>query len=181
MKHFPRCSCSTWSLSCCFLLWLWFLTSCKHVHTVDAFTASTRRTVPKKAQADEEDEDEDFGDDDSFIDDDSEDVGDDSDYAPPVSDDSGKEDIKGLQKEAKAFLKRRKWTRSPFLLLLLVLKPFYVQRHTSLMRLNHLALQQLRPPQIYVQVGMSPKHTEDVVWIQFDWILPGWLYCFSLL
>ncbi|XP_044045360.1 aprataxin and PNK-like factor isoform X4 [Siniperca chuatsi] len=68
--------------------------------------ASTSRTVPRKPPAD--DEDEDFGDDDSFINDDSEDVGDDSDYVPPDSDDSGKEDIKGLQKEAKAFVKRRK-------------------------------------------------------------------------
>ncbi|XP_070837621.1 aprataxin and PNK-like factor [Chaetodon trifascialis] len=70
--------------------------------------ASTRRTVPKKTPADEEDEDEEFGDDDSFINDDSEDAGNDSDYVPPDSDDSGKEDIKRLQKEAKAFLKRRK-------------------------------------------------------------------------
>ncbi|XP_041790342.1 aprataxin and PNK-like factor isoform X2 [Chelmon rostratus] len=70
--------------------------------------ASTRRTVPKKAPADDEDEDEEFGDDDSFINDDSEDVGDDSDYVPPDSDESGKEDIKRLQREAKTFLKRRK-------------------------------------------------------------------------
>ncbi|KAM9362709.1 aprataxin and PNK-like factor [Symphorus nematophorus] len=70
--------------------------------------ASTRRTVPKKSYADDEDEDEDFGDDDSFINDDSEDVGEDSDYVPPDSDDSGKEDIKRLQKEAKAFVKKRK-------------------------------------------------------------------------
>lgn len=71
-------------------------------------TAYNTRTVPKKTPADDEDEDEDFGDDDSFINDDSEDAGDDSDYAPPDSDDSGKEDIKRLQKEAKAFLKKRK-------------------------------------------------------------------------
>ncbi|XP_049899737.1 aprataxin and PNK-like factor isoform X1 [Epinephelus moara] len=70
--------------------------------------ARTTRTAPKKTPADDEDEDEDFGDDDSFINDDSEDLGDDSDYVPPGSDDSGKEDIKGLQKEAKAFVKRRK-------------------------------------------------------------------------
>lgn len=81
---------------------------CQPVHTVYAFTASTRRTVPKKAPADDEDEDEEFGDDDSFINDDSEDVGDDSDYVPPDSDESGKEDIKRLQREAKTFLKRRK-------------------------------------------------------------------------
>ncbi|XP_073347593.1 aprataxin and PNK-like factor isoform X2 [Pagrus major] len=66
---------------------------------------STRRTVQKKTPANDGDEDED---DDSFIDDDSEDAGDDSDYAPPDSEDSGKEDIKRLQKEAKAFLKKRK-------------------------------------------------------------------------
>ncbi|XP_030587872.1 aprataxin and PNK-like factor [Archocentrus centrarchus] len=67
--------------------------------------ARTTRQVAKKAPDDEEDEDEY---EDSFINDDSEDVGDDSDYVPPDSDDSGKEDIKGLQKEAKAFLKKRK-------------------------------------------------------------------------
>ncbi|XP_040003171.1 aprataxin and PNK-like factor [Xiphias gladius] len=70
--------------------------------------ARTARTVPKGRPAGDEDEDEDLGDDDSFIDDDSEDVGDDSDYVPPDSDDSGKEDIKRLQKEATVFLKRRK-------------------------------------------------------------------------
>ncbi|XP_035515570.1 aprataxin and PNK-like factor [Morone saxatilis] len=64
--------------------------------------ARTTRTAPNKTSAD--DEDEDFGDDDSFINDDSEDVGDDSDYEPPDSD----EDFKGLQREAKALLKRRK-------------------------------------------------------------------------
>ncbi|TKS68776.1 Aprataxin and PNK-like factor [Collichthys lucidus] len=69
--------------------------------------AYTTRTIPKKTPADDEDEDEDL-EDDSFINDDSEDVGDDSDYIPPDSDDSGKEDIKRLQKEAKAFVKRRK-------------------------------------------------------------------------
>ncbi|XP_071773171.2 aprataxin and PNK-like factor [Centroberyx gerrardi] len=66
--------------------------------------ARSTRTAPRNPA---DDEDEDFGDEDSFINDDSEDVGDDSDYVPPDSD-SGKEDIKGLQKEAKAFLKRRK-------------------------------------------------------------------------
>ncbi|KAE8300646.1 Aprataxin and PNK-like factor [Larimichthys crocea] len=69
--------------------------------------AYTTRTIPKKTPADDEDEDEDL-EDDSFINDDSEDVGDDSDYIPPDSDDSGKEDVKRLQKEAKAFVKRRK-------------------------------------------------------------------------
>ncbi|KAM7394781.1 hypothetical protein PAMP_021564 [Pampus punctatissimus] len=64
--------------------------------------ARTTRTVPQKSPADVDD------DDDSFINDDSEDAGDDSDYAPPDSDDSGKEDIKELQREAKALLKRRK-------------------------------------------------------------------------
>ncbi|KAG8014510.1 Aprataxin and PNK-like factor [Nibea albiflora] len=71
--------------------------------------AYTTRTIPKKTPAGDEDEDEDEDlEDDSFINDDSEDVGDDSDYIPPDSDDSGKEDIKRLQKEAKAFVKRRK-------------------------------------------------------------------------
>ncbi len=89
----------------CDSFWIW---TC--LHCLFAFTASTRRTVHNKTPADDEDEDEDFGDDDSFINDDSEDGGDDSDYLPPNSDDSGKEDIKQLQKEAKGFLKRRKWT-----------------------------------------------------------------------
>lgn len=66
-------------------------------------TKKPARRVAKKTPADEDDEDED-----SFINDDSEDAGDDSDYVPPDSDDSGKEDIKGLQREATAFLKRRK-------------------------------------------------------------------------
>ncbi|XP_056228693.1 aprataxin and PNK-like factor [Seriola aureovittata] len=65
--------------------------------------ARATRAAPKKTPAGDEDEDED-----SFINDDSEDVGDDSDYVPPDSDDSGKEDIKRLQREAKVFLKRRK-------------------------------------------------------------------------
>ncbi|XP_029997772.1 aprataxin and PNK-like factor isoform X2 [Sphaeramia orbicularis] len=69
--------------------------------------ARTSRTVAQKPQADD-DEDDDGEDDDSFINDDSEDLGDDSDYMPPDSDDSGKEEIKRLQKEAKVFLKRRK-------------------------------------------------------------------------
>ncbi|XP_028456724.1 aprataxin and PNK-like factor isoform X2 [Perca flavescens] len=63
--------------------------------------ARAARGVPKKDGVDE-----DSGDDDSFIDD-SEDAGDDSDYLPPVSDDSDKEDVKALQKEAKAFMKRK--------------------------------------------------------------------------
>lgn len=70
-------------------------------------TAYRTRKVPKKARGDD-DEDEDSGDDDSFINDDSEDMGDDSDYVPPDSEDSGKEDVKRLQKEAKAFLRRGK-------------------------------------------------------------------------
>lgn len=68
-------------------------------------TKKPARRVAKKTPADEDDEDEY---EDSFINDDSEDAGDDSDYVPPDSDDSGKEDIKGLQREATAFLKRRK-------------------------------------------------------------------------
>ncbi|XP_044198656.1 aprataxin and PNK-like factor isoform X1 [Thunnus albacares] len=69
--------------------------------------ARTTRTVPKSSPADDDDDFED-DDDDGFINDDSEDAGDDSDYAPPDSDDSGKEDIKRLQREAKTFLKRKK-------------------------------------------------------------------------
>lgn len=65
-------------------------------------------TRPRQKAAAEEDEDEDEDLDDSFINDDSEDLGDDSDYAPPDSEDSGKEDIRWLQKEAQAFLKKRK-------------------------------------------------------------------------
>nr|XP_020475893.1 aprataxin and PNK-like factor [Monopterus albus] len=68
--------------------------------------ACSTRTIPKKFPAD--DEEEDSEDDDSFINDDSEDVGEDSDYVPPDSDDSGKEDVRRLQKEAAAFVKRRK-------------------------------------------------------------------------
>lgn len=58
---------------------------------------------------DDDDDDDEFGDDDSFINDESEDIGGDSDYEPPDSDDSGKEDLKTLKKEAKAFT-RSKWT-----------------------------------------------------------------------
>lgn len=85
----------------CFPLWLTLDNK-----SCDTSAARTTRTVPQKSLAD--DEDDDFGEDDSFINDDSEDVDDDSDYTPPDSDDSGKEDIKQLQREAKALLKRRK-------------------------------------------------------------------------
>ncbi|KAM4603850.1 aprataxin and PNK-like factor isoform 1-T2 [Polymixia lowei] len=68
----------------------------------------TTRAAPRKTAGDEDDEDDDFGDEDSFINDDSEEAGDDSDYVPPESDDSGKEDIKQLQKEATDFLKKPK-------------------------------------------------------------------------
>ncbi|XP_049325665.1 aprataxin and PNK-like factor isoform X1 [Astyanax mexicanus] len=66
---------------------------------------------PAKASVsdDEEDEDEDRYED-SFINDGSEEeeeVDEDSDYVPE-SEDSGKEDVKRLQKEAKAFLRRKK-------------------------------------------------------------------------
>uniref|UniRef100_A0AAY4AHK1 Uncharacterized protein n=1 Tax=Denticeps clupeoides TaxID=299321 RepID=A0AAY4AHK1_9TELE len=54
------------------------------------------------------DDGEEFDDDDSFINDDSEEVEEDSDYVPNYSDDGGKEDVKRLQKEAKAFLRRKK-------------------------------------------------------------------------
>lgn len=77
-------------------------TKSRPLHSL-AVNPPTTRHVAKKTPADDEDEYED-----SFINDDSEDAGDDSDYVPPDSDDSGKEDIKGLQREATAFLKRRK-------------------------------------------------------------------------
>ncbi|KAL1281826.1 hypothetical protein QQF64_000629 [Cirrhinus molitorella] len=70
------------------------------------------KSPPKTAAADEdEDEDEDHYEN-SFINDESEEeeeekADEDSDYVPE-SDDSGKEDIKRLQKEAKAFLRRKK-------------------------------------------------------------------------
>ncbi|KAL2086533.1 hypothetical protein ACEWY4_017592 [Coilia grayii] len=69
---------------------------------------------PARASASRKDEDEDDDDEDayedSFINDDSEENFDeDSDYVPDGgSDDSGKEDIKRLQKEAKAFLRKKK-------------------------------------------------------------------------
>lgn len=63
--------------------------------------ARSTRAVPRNAPDEEEDED-------SFIDDDSEDPDNDSDYNPAPSDDSDGEDIKRLQREATAFLKKRK-------------------------------------------------------------------------
>ncbi|KAM7009712.1 aprataxin and PNK-like factor [Tautogolabrus adspersus] len=79
----------------------------KHTKT----PASMTRTRPKKPPADDEEDDYEY--DNSFINDDSEEEedeagGDDSDYVPPVSDDSEKEDIRGLQSEAQAFLKKKK-------------------------------------------------------------------------
>uniref|UniRef100_A0A1A7WTX1 Aprataxin and PNKP like factor n=1 Tax=Iconisemion striatum TaxID=60296 RepID=A0A1A7WTX1_9TELE len=65
---------------------------------------STRNITKLPPDEDEEDS----GGDDSFINDDSEDVGDDSDFVPPDSGDSEQEDVQSLQKEAKAFLKKRK-------------------------------------------------------------------------
>lgn len=74
--------------------------------TLNVQTARAARNAAQKKLSRDEDEDEY---DDSFIDDDSEDLtGEDSDYVPVDSDDSGKEDIKRLQKEAKVFLKRKK-------------------------------------------------------------------------
>ncbi|XP_056136695.1 aprataxin and PNK-like factor [Lampris incognitus] len=70
--------------------------------------ARTTRKQGKKSPADDDDDGDDFGDSDSFINDESDDNVDDSDYVPPDSDESGKEDIKQLQKEAKAFMKRNK-------------------------------------------------------------------------
>ncbi|KAF6734212.1 Aprataxin and PNK-like factor [Oryzias melastigma] len=63
--------------------------------------ARSTRAVPRNAPDEEEDED-------SFIDDDSEDPDNDSDYNPAPSDDSDGEDIKRQQREATAFLKKRK-------------------------------------------------------------------------
>ncbi|XP_038872279.1 aprataxin and PNK-like factor [Salvelinus namaycush] len=65
-------------------------------------TKKTRAQKPVSYNDDDDDDDE-FGGDDSFINDESEDIGEDSDYEPPDSDDSGKEDLKTLTKEAKAF------------------------------------------------------------------------------
>lgn len=72
--------------------------------------AYNTRNLPKKNQDQDSDLDSDqSGYDNSFIDDgDSEDLGNDSDYVPLDSDDSGKEDTRMLQKEAKAFLRRGK-------------------------------------------------------------------------
>ncbi|KAM6940419.1 aprataxin and PNK-like factor [Xenentodon cancila] len=63
--------------------------------------ARSTRTVARDPADDDED-------DDGFINDDSEGGGDDSDYVPQASDDSDKEDVERLQREARAFLKRRK-------------------------------------------------------------------------
>ncbi|XP_053332486.1 aprataxin and PNK-like factor [Clarias gariepinus] len=67
-----------------------------------------KHTKPSAPVNDDDDEDEDQYEN-SFINDDSEeeDVDEDSDYVPE-SEDSGKEDIKRLQKEAKAFIKKKK-------------------------------------------------------------------------
>ncbi|XP_038834745.1 aprataxin and PNK-like factor [Salvelinus namaycush] len=62
----------------------------------------TKKTRAKKPVSYNNNDDE-FGDDDSFLNDESEDISEDSDYEPPDSDDSGKEDLKRLKKEAKAF------------------------------------------------------------------------------
>ncbi|XP_016139918.1 aprataxin and PNK-like factor isoform X1 [Sinocyclocheilus grahami] len=65
------------------------------------------KSPPKTAAADDKGEDEDHYEN-SFINDESEEeVDEDSDYLPE-SDNSGKEDVKCLQKEAKAFLRRKK-------------------------------------------------------------------------
>ncbi|XP_030634805.1 aprataxin and PNK-like factor [Chanos chanos] len=63
---------------------------------------------PAKRSVPSEDDEEDGNYDDSFINDDSEEVDEDSDYVPDQSDDSEKEDIKRLQKEAAAFVKRKR-------------------------------------------------------------------------
>ncbi|XP_061579805.1 aprataxin and PNK-like factor isoform X2 [Cololabis saira] len=64
--------------------------------------ARSTRTVARGTADDDDD------DDDGFINDDSEDGGDDSDYIPQASDGSDKEDVERLQREARAFVKRRK-------------------------------------------------------------------------
>ncbi|KAM9491865.1 LOW QUALITY PROTEIN: aprataxin and PNK-like factor [Salvelinus alpinus] len=64
----------------------------------------TKKTRAKKPVSyNNDDDDDEFGDDDSFLNDESEDISEDSDYEPPDSDNSGKEDLKRLKKEAKAF------------------------------------------------------------------------------
>lgn len=82
----------------------------KVLFTFDPPVAYNTRKLPKKNQNQDRDSDSDQSEyDDSFIDDgDSEDQGNDSDYVPLDSDDSGKEDVRRLQKEAKAFLRRGK-------------------------------------------------------------------------
>ncbi|XP_028828140.1 aprataxin and PNK-like factor isoform X2 [Denticeps clupeoides] len=67
-----------------------------------------KHTKPPVRTSPSNDDGEEFDDDDSFINDDSEEVEEDSDYVPNYSDDGGKEDVKRLQKEAKAFLRRKK-------------------------------------------------------------------------
>ncbi|XP_067115533.1 aprataxin and PNK-like factor isoform X2 [Osmerus mordax] len=69
-------------------------------------TSRAKRTVQKNYNDNEEEEDN-SGDDDSFINDESEDMDEDSDYVPPDSDDSTKEDLKRLKKEAMAFVKKQ--------------------------------------------------------------------------
>lgn len=62
-----------------------------------------------KTPASQDDDDDDEAYDDSFINDDSEeDIDEDSDYVPDDSGGSGKEDVKRLQREAKAFLRKKK-------------------------------------------------------------------------
>lgn len=82
----------------------------KHTQEVlfifDPPAAYNTRKINKKDQDSDLDSDQ-SGYDDSFIDD-SEDHGNDSDYVPLASDESDKEDVRRLQKEAKAFLRRGK-------------------------------------------------------------------------
>lgn len=98
-------------MEACFLhpVWFKFLSWWKWAHGVDLWKVTLRWCFfasPAKRSADDEDEDQY---DNSFINDESEEeeVGDDSDYMPE-SEDSGKEDIKRLQKEAQAFLRKKK-------------------------------------------------------------------------
>lgn len=82
----------------------------KHTQKPASMTRTRPRKPPVKDQDEDEDEDEYES---SFIDDESEEEeeeegGDDSDYVPPASDDSEKEEVRRLQREAQAFLQKKK-------------------------------------------------------------------------
>lgn len=71
------------------------------------FPPAAYNTRKVKKNRDQDSDSDQSGYEDSFIDD-SEDHGNDSDYVPLDSDESDKEDVRRLQKEAKAFLRRGK-------------------------------------------------------------------------